>query len=145
MAETGWRGGPAALAGVGNQIGLVTTPRDMATFGRTVLRGGVAPNGRRIVSKTAFAAMFEPARTNPAYARLWWLNGGDHSITPTGARRDGRLIPSAPADLIAALGALDRKLYMVPSLDLVVVRTGAAASDADFDEQLWQRLRRTLD
>lgn len=145
MTETAWRERPAALAGVGNNTGLVTTPRDTALFGAIVLNGGVAPNGRRIVSKRALVQMFEPAMTNPAYGRLWWLNGGDYSISALGVRRQGRLIPSAPRDLVAALGALDRKLYVVPSLDLVVVRMGAAAPDADFDEHLWQRLRRVID
>jgi len=32
----------------------------------------------------------------------------------------------------------------VPSLDLVVVRTGADAPDADFDQQLWLRLVRVV-
>jgi hypothetical protein len=41
---------------------------------------------------------------------------------------------------VAALGLLDRRLYVVPSLKLIVVRTGAAARDADFDQQLWLRL-----
>jgi hypothetical protein len=41
--------------------------------------------------------------------------------------------PSA-TDLVAALGALDRKLYVVPSRKLVVVRMGAAAPDKDFDQ-----------
>lgn len=144
MNETTWRERPAALAGVGNSTGLVTTPRDTAIFGAIVAGGGVAPNGRRIVSRRSFAEMFAPSPTNPAYGRLWWLNSGDHLIGTSGSRREGRLIPSAPADLVAALGALDRKLYVVPSLDLVVVRMGATAPDSDFDEQLWKRLRRAI-
>jgi hypothetical protein len=34
------------------------------------------------------------------------------------------LIPSALTDLIAALGKNDQKIYVVPSLGLVVVRQG---------------------
>jgi hypothetical protein len=41
------------------------------------------------------------------------------------------LIPAAPADLVGALGAFERRLYVVPSRKLVVVRTGAAANDPD--------------
>lgn len=55
------------------------------------------------------------------------------------------LIPSAPADLYAALGGLDKKIYVVPSLDLVVIRHGGAADNftlasTDFDELLWKAL-----
>ncbi|WP_153067296.1 serine hydrolase [Steroidobacter cummioxidans] len=42
MNETAWRKRPAALASVGNDTGLVTTPRDTALFWvLMVLNGGV--------------------------------------------------------------------------------------------------------
>jgi CubicO group peptidase (beta-lactamase class C family) len=128
MQDTTWRKRPAALASVGNDTGLVTTPRDIAQFGLMVLHGGVANDGKRVVSEANLKAMFTPSAANPAYGRLWWLK-----------------IAGAPADTVAALGALDRKLYIVPSRKLVVVRTGAAASDKDFTEQLWKRLLRVID
>jgi hypothetical protein len=60
-------------------------------------------------------------------------------------RQSGRFIPSAPADLVAARGAGDRRLYVVPSLGLVVTRLGApvrgvgAAADTQFfDRELWR-------
>ncbi|SNS65153.1 serine hydrolase domain-containing protein [Sphingopyxis indica] len=144
MADTAWRQRPAALADVGNPTGLVTSPRDTARFGRMILAGGVAEDGTRILSQASLNALFARSATNPAYGRLWWLNGGDFTVGATGRRRAGPLVAAAPADLVAALGFLDRRLYIVPSLDLVVVRTGADAPDADFDEQLWRRLMRVL-
>ena len=42
-------------------------------------------------------------------------------------RRSGRLFPDVPVDAVAALGKDDQKVYVVPSLDLVVVRLGEAA------------------
>jgi hypothetical protein len=50
------------------------------------------------------------------------------------------LIPAAPADLVAALGAQDRKIYVAPSRRLIVIRTGQTAPDRDFNQQLWLRL-----
>jgi len=109
-----------------------------------VLDGGRAADGTRIVSEVQLKAMFERTATNPSYGRLWWLNGGAYALRPLAGRSDGPLIPAAPADLVAALGALDRKLYVVPSLKLVVVRMGQAALDKDFDQQLWLRLMKAL-
>ena len=144
MKDTAWRQRPAAMADVGNPTGLVTTPRDVARFGQMVLDGGKAADGRRVVSEAALKTLFARSATNPAYGRLWWLNGSDYTIRPLARRTEGPLIPAAPADLVAALGALDRKLYVVPSLKLIVVRMGDAAPDKDFDQQLWLRLAATL-
>ena len=144
MADTSWRRRPAVFGDVGNPTGLVTSPRDVARFGQIVLDAGKAADGRRIVSEAGMKAMFARSPTNPAYGRLWWLNGGAFTIKPPADRLDGPLIPAAPADLVAALGALDRKLYVVPSRQLVVVRMGEAAPDTAFDQQLWLRLAKAL-
>jgi CubicO group peptidase (beta-lactamase class C family) len=145
MSQTAWRKRPAALASVGNATGLVTTPQDIALFGLMILDHGLAADGSRVISQDQLDALFQPSETNPAYGRLWWLNGGDHVISAQGERSDGPLIPTAPADLVGAFGALDRRLYVVPSRRLVVVRTGAAAVDRNFDQELWRRLSDVLD
>lgn len=145
MSDTAWRERPAALGDVGNPLGLVTSPRDVARFGQIVLAGGCAESGERIVSEAQLRAMFRPSPANPAYGRLWWLNGARFAIRPPAQRIEGPLIPSAPSDLIAALGALDRKLYISPSRSLIVVRLGQAAPDKNFDEALWARLAAVLD
>src|SRR5687768_2139421 len=72
MNDTAWRKRPAALASVGNDTGLVTTPHVTALFGLMVLDGGVSNEGKRIVSDANLKAMFTPSATNPAYGRLWW-------------------------------------------------------------------------
>lgn len=144
MSNTAWRQRPAAFASVGNATGLVTCPRDVAKFGQIVLDGGKAADGRRIVSEANLKAMFARSATNSAYGRLWWLNGGTETIRSGGRATPGPLIPAAPADLVAALGALDRRLYIVPSRKLVVVRMGQAVADKDFDQQLWLRLSKAL-
>jgi CubicO group peptidase (beta-lactamase class C family) len=144
MKDTAWRKRPAALASVGNDTGLVTTPHDVARFGLMVLHGGVAEDGKRVVSQAQLQALFTRSATNPAYGRLWWLNGSAYTMRGVGGRRDGQLIPAAPADVVAALGAFERRLYVSPSRKLVVVRTGAAANDTEFDQQLWLRLMKVI-
>jgi CubicO group peptidase (beta-lactamase class C family) len=144
LAETAWRKRPEAFAKVGNPTGLVTTPRDVARFGQLVLDRGLARDGRRVVSEGALKALFERSGANPAYGRLWWLNGSAFAIRPPARRIEGPLIPAAPPDLVAALGAMDRKLYVVPSRKLVVVRMGQDAPDKAFDQELWVRLGAAL-
>lgn len=147
MTNTSWRPRPAAMAtSSGNPFGLVSTPADIAKMGELVLRGGVSASGKRVISQEQLSLMLSPADLNPAYSRLWWLNSGDWLLSFGSApkRTEGRLIPAAPADLVAAQGAQDRKLYVVPSLGLVVVRTGRQAPDAAFNQQLWTRIMAAL-
>lgn len=146
MKDTSWRKRPGAFSDVGNPTGLVTTPRDIARMGQLVLDGGKAADGIRVISKTQLDALFRRTATNPSYGHLWWLNGGGYSLGASAAiaRTEGQLIPAAPADLVAAQGAQDRKLYVVPSRKLIVVRTGQAAPDRDFNQQLWVRLMKAV-
>ncbi len=144
MADTLWRQRPGAFSGVGNPTGLYTTPRDMAKLGQLVIDKGKSANGKRVISEAQLAALFGRSPTNPAYGRLWWLNGSAYTLRPTGARSETALIPAAPSELVAALGAQDRKIYVVPSRKLIVVRTGQAAPDRSFDQQVWLRLIKAL-
>jgi CubicO group peptidase (beta-lactamase class C family) len=147
MKDTSWAKRPGAFADVGNPTGLATTPRDLAKMGELVLHRGKTASGQRVVSSAQIDAMLARTATNPSYGRLWWLNGGAYARN-TGSnapRIDGALVPAAPADLVAAQGAQDRKLYVVPSLNLVVVRMGQAAPDArGFNQEVWTRLMKAI-
>ncbi len=140
MSDTLWRQRPGAMRDVGNPTGLYTTPRDMARLGQLVLDNGKAADGKRVISEAQLASLFQRSPTNPAYGRFWWLNGSAYTLRPAGMRSETALIPAAPAELVAALGAMDRKIYIVRSRKLIVVRTGQAAPDRDFDQQIWLRL-----
>ncbi len=111
--------------------GLRLTVRDMARFGLLALRGGrwadaaVTPDGW-------FAEAWTPSPAKRDYGLLWWLLG-------RGAR-GGR---DAPPDWVGALGAGDQKVYVIPSLDLVMARQGQPAAEAteagsSFDSTLIQ-------
>lgn len=145
MSDTSWRQRPAGFEGADNPTGLVTSPRDLAKLGQLVMANGVAEDGTRLVSSRWMSWLTQRSETNPAYGRLWWLNGSDYSRRSGGARREGQLIPAAPRDMVAALGAMGRKLYVVPSKKLIVVRMGRQPTDADeFDQRLWERLARAI-
>jgi CubicO group peptidase (beta-lactamase class C family) len=143
LRDTSWRRRPGDRAAIANPTGLVTTPRDLARLGQLVLAGGRAASGRPVISEQQLALLFRRSTTNPAYGRLWWLNGSDAVLLPgaNATRARGPLIPAAPSDLVAAQGAEDRKLYVVPSRQWVVVRTGRAAPDGRaFNQKLWTLL-----
>lgn len=144
LSDTLWRQRPASFGDVGNPTGLYTTPRDMARMGQLVLDKGVAANGRRVISEAQLAALFTLSSHNPAYGRLWWLNGSAYNLRfgQPAPRFETALIPAAPADLIVAFGALGRKIYISPGRQWVVVRTGQANTDPQFDQQLWLLLTR---
>lgn len=121
--------------------------RSMARFGLFILARG-AWNGTQIMTDTAyFRRMTTPSQTiNRSYGYLWWINGQSSYRLPTSQINfPGSVIPSAPADMIAALGKNDQKVYVVPSLGLVVVRQGNSAgasrlAASSFDNDLWAKI-----
>ncbi|MDP2859727.1 MAG: serine hydrolase [Bacillota bacterium] len=140
--------GPLGMSDSRWFTGSVTaSARDMARFGLMILGRGTWA-GRQIVEEAYLGAALDTSQDlNHSYGYLWWLNGKDSVVTPGVpllVRRS--LVPEAPADLVAALGMGDKKIYVVPSLDLVVVRHGTAANDATaragtpFDSGLWKLL-----
>jgi CubicO group peptidase (beta-lactamase class C family) len=141
---------------LGQRIGLTgawvndvfySKARSMARFGLFILARG-AWNGTQILADTAyFRAMTTPSQPlNRSYGYLWWLNGQpSYRLPGSQLSLPGPLVPAAPADLIAALGKNDQKIYVVPSLGLVVVRQGASAGAghlalSSFDNELWTRI-----
>jgi CubicO group peptidase (beta-lactamase class C family) len=155
MTRTRWQTSPAP-GGVNNYYWLEASTRDMARFGEFAAHKG-RWNGKQIVLAAWFAEATRPSQDlNRAYGYLWWLNGQPSYMLP--ALRptvlQGQLWPECPPDMFAALGALDKKIYVVPSLDLVVVRHGGAAEpaaggggmhgglDKDFMGRLCQAVRR---
>jgi CubicO group peptidase (beta-lactamase class C family) len=123
-----------------NALGFATTARDLARFGLLILAGGKWNNETVIADQDYLRAALRPSQTlNPSYGYLWWLNGQSALARGSGELVKGPLIATAPSDLVAALGAVDRKLYVVPSLDLVVTRLGNSATPA-FQNEFWRLL-----
>ncbi|HNA15715.1 MAG TPA: serine hydrolase [Ferruginibacter sp.] len=121
--------------------------RDMARFGLLILNKGTWNGNALLTDQAYFNAMVNTSQTyNQSYGYLWWLNGKPSFMVPTlTAVFPGSLNPSAPADMIAALGKGDKKIYVIPSKDLVVVRHGDDTGDAvlgpsSFDNAFWAKL-----
>lgn len=124
-----------------------STARSMARFGLLNLSNGIWDGEVILADETYLDAMKNTSQDfNKAYGYLWWLNGKSTYLAPgLSIEFDGELIPNAPTDTYAGLGKNDQKLYIVPSLGLVIVRMGEDAGEnllgpSSFDNALWEKL-----
>lgn len=109
-----------ARAGGGHLIGPHTVPhtglslssRDLARVGLLLLRRGRWA-GQQLLPEEQLDAFLTSSPRNPSYGRTFWLNTG------------GRLFPNLPEDLFGMFGFRSNRLYVIPSLDLVIARTAA--------------------
>ncbi len=121
--------------------GWQLTAREWAKFGKLVLAGG-AP----VVSRSSLAQCWRGSEPNRAFSLGWWNN----RAAPNGREFDFEnmldlkwrrqkwsqacLCRDAPSDLVACIGSGRQRLYVITSLECVVVRHGAGGSfsDAEF-------------
>lgn len=125
-----------------------STPRSMARFGLLLLNKGKWDVSAILNDTTYFKSQVNTSQTlNPSYGYLTWLNGKSNYMLPSvQASFNGPLVPSAPADMYAALGKNDQKIFVVPSQKLVVIRMGDSAGNmqlalSGFDNELWGKLK----
>lgn len=128
---------------------MYCTTREAARFGSLILNKGKWNATNLLSDTTYFKAMTNTSQTyNLSYGYLWWLNGKSSSMLPgTQLVFPVSLVPNAPADMISALGKDDKKIYVIPSLDVVVVRlgdaagTGAILGPSSFDNEIWGKFK----
>jgi CubicO group peptidase (beta-lactamase class C family) len=107
---------------------LYASPRDLAKLGFLYLEGGRWQD-RQLLPPGWAQQAGEPGPA-PFYGRHWWTNRGDADLRPW---------PDAPADTIAASGHWGQKMFVIPSRDLVIVRTGDDR-DRSFETDTFLRL-----
>ncbi|MEO5648601.1 MAG: serine hydrolase, partial [Ginsengibacter sp.] len=127
---------------------MYCTTRDAARIGSLILRKGEWNGNKLLTDQNYFKAMTTTSQNiNLSYGYLWWLNGKASSMVPQSQFVfPVSLVAAAPADMIMALGKDDKKIYVVPSLDVVVVRLGDDAGSStlgsgSFDNEIWSRLK----
>jgi CubicO group peptidase (beta-lactamase class C family) len=126
--------------------GAFATARDWAKFGEFVRQGGKW-DGKQVVDAKLLAECFRGTPQNPAYGLTWWLKKevtADHRraiMILSHEWADAANADWLPADLVAACGAGKQRLYVVPSLKLVVVRQGGLSRGFDDREFLSLLLR----
>ena len=124
------------------------TTREGARFGSLTLSKGEWNGVQILTDQNYYTAMVNTSQNyNLSYGYLWWLNGKATSMVPQSQIIfPTSLAPNAPADMFMALGKDDKKIYVIPSLDVVVVRLGddaggSVAGPSSFDNELWGKLK----
>ncbi len=126
--------------------------RSMAKFGLLALNKGKW-KGETIINEAFFKESISTSQNiNPSYGYLWWLNGKPKYMVP-GSQTvyQDILVPSAPVDMYAAMGAEDQRIYVIPSKNMVIVRMGDASDPANpnfavsgFDNELWIKINAVI-
>src|SRR6184192_2766629 len=125
--------------------GFELTAREWARLGELVLGQGNY-HGRRIVSADLLREVFASSPANPSYGLTFWLNRQAPNGQEDGMERmldlqwqsaqwTGICISKdAPADMVVALGSGYQRLFIIPSMNALIVRQGSNArfSDAHF-------------
>jgi len=120
--------------------------RSMARFGLLIYAKGKWEDTQIVSENFLNEAINTSQNINKSYGYLWWLNGKSSYHLPSSQLEfSGKLIPSAPDDMYAALGKNDQKIYVVPSKELVIIRMGEAADGetfalSNFDNDLWEKI-----
>ena len=126
--------------------------RSMARYGLLALNKGKWKN-EQVINEAYFTESTNSSQSiNPSYGYLWWLNGKSNFMIP-GAQIvfPGPLVPNAPADMFAAMGASDQRAYVIPSKNMVVIRMGDASDPANptfavsgFDNEMWAKINAVI-
>lgn len=144
-----WIESQTGMSGVWFQQVYYSKARDMARFGLLNLNKGIWNTDTIMKDTSYFRAMTNTSQNlNLAYGYLWWLNGKASLMTP-GFQFvfPGTLMNNAPSDMYCALGKNDQKIYVVPSINMVVVRQGNTAGGFNlaasaFDNVLWDYINK---
>jgi CubicO group peptidase (beta-lactamase class C family) len=122
--------------------------KSMARFGLLALNNGKW-NSEQIINEAFFNQSITTSQIiNPSYGYLWWLNGKTNFMIP-GEQTiyQGNLVPNAPADMYAAMGANDQRIYVIPSKKMIIIRMGEASDPSNpnfavsgFDNELWAKI-----
>lgn len=94
-------------------VGLHISAREMARFGYLLLRRGIWL-GKQLIPQWWLDLATRSSQTlNPEYGYTFWVN------------TEGTRWPGLPTDMFALEGYKCNRCYVIPSLDLVVVRVGS--------------------
>jgi CubicO group peptidase (beta-lactamase class C family) len=122
--------------------GFELTAREWARLGELVLGHGNY-HGRQIVSASLLRQAFTGSNANPSYGLTFWLNAQaprareidiekEIDLPWERARWPGITICSrAPPDMVVGLGSGYQRLFVIPSMNALIVRQGWSSKFSD--------------
>jgi CubicO group peptidase (beta-lactamase class C family) len=150
--------GPLGLAALeykrdarGNPLlasGFELSAREWARLGELLLNHG-SYHGRQLVSESLLRQVFAGSSANPSYGLTFWLNRQAPSAAEVDVEkmldlkweraqwRNICICRAAPSDMVVGLGSNQQRLFVIPSMDAVIVRQGR---DAKFSDPHFLRL-----
>jgi CubicO group peptidase (beta-lactamase class C family) len=129
--------------------GFRLTAREWARLGELILGKGNY-RGHALVRSDLLSECFRGTRINPMFGMGFWLNRVGSESREVDVEnmlelpwnhqnwREACLCREAPRDMIAAIGSGDQRMFVVPSMDLVIVRQGL--NDSRFSDAHFLRL-----
>ncbi|MEY4603364.1 MAG: hypothetical protein RIT43_656 [Bacteroidota bacterium] len=129
---------------VGYNNVFFSNARSMARFGSLILNKGNWAGNQIMTDSAYFNDMVNTSQNlNKAYGYLWWLNGKATFMVPTlQTVFPGFLCPSAPSDMISAIGSGGQFLNVVPSQNMVWLRMGDEPGNSlvpfVLNDQIWE-------
>ena len=105
--------------------GMKISSRDAAKLGQLFINKGKW-DGKQIISEQYLNEMTKPSflKANSGYGYLVWLNNSLGKWNRPFKNGTGRMIPNAPEDMFMATGFFGRFIFVIPSLDIVIVTFG---------------------
>ena len=122
--------------------GFELSAREWARLGELVLGGG-SYRGHRIVPEILLHQAFIGSRANSSYGLTFWLNRQAPSAPEIDVEKeldlpwqreswtDVCICKEAPPDMLVALGSNFQRLFIIPSMDALIVRQGSSAKFSD--------------
>lgn len=112
---------------------LMAVPEDLLRIGLLILNKGQA-NGQQVVPASWISEATAPSELNPNYGYLIWRGSPYSALRKYSAVSEFAVQHSEPYiadDLLFFDGFGGQRVYIVPSLDLVIVRVGETRFDFD--------------
>jgi CubicO group peptidase (beta-lactamase class C family) len=124
--------------------GFKLTAREWAAFGQMVLGRGTCRD-KKILRPETLDKCLRGSEANPAFGLAFWLNGraGDPGAREfdiedmlekdwqTQDWRNACICRDAPAELLACVGSRAQRMFVIPSLNAVIVRQGSGGPFQD--------------
>jgi len=106
-------------------FGAKVAAREWAKLG-VLLKNRGSWQREETVAEEAVAAAFEDSSASPEYVLTLWRNGAGKNAggSSSRSREAPAFYPDGLPDMMVAAGVGNQRLYVIPSLDLVVVRFG---------------------